>query len=50
MFESLPNYLKISVNNDDRKLFMLYLGENEKQPLYVFVESLEGKMDKNPQF
>ena len=42
MFESLPKSLKISENIDDRKLFILYFGENEKQPSYGFVESSVG--------
>ena len=42
MFESLPKSLKISENIDDRKLFILYFGENEKQPSYRFVEPSGG--------
>ena len=42
VFESLPKSLKILENIDDRKLFILYFGENEKLHSYGFVESSEG--------
>ena len=42
LFERLPKSLRISENIESRKLFTLYVGENEKQPSYGFVESSVG--------
>ena len=41
-FARLPKSLRISENIESRKLSTLYVGENEKQPSYGFVESSVG--------
>ena len=40
--ERLPKSQRISENIESRKLFTLYVGENEKQPSYGFVEPSVG--------
>ena len=42
MFARLPKSLRISENIESRKLSTLYVGENEKQPSYGFVEPSVG--------
>ena len=42
MFEMIPKSLGISENIETRKLFTFYVGENEKQPSYGFVEPSVG--------
>ena len=42
MFKRLPKALRISENIESRKFFTLYVGENEKQPSYRFVEPSVG--------
>ena len=41
-YERVPKSLKNSENIEKRKLFILYIGENEKQPSYRFVEPSAG--------
>ena len=50
MFEIISKSLKIPENKDDRKLFILYFGENEKQPSYGLFEPLEGLSSQKSTF